>query len=254
MQLTKKQRNAMLEAITRSNLNVNDFTLNTYNIKRDDDFIPGPGEYRGVRIDHAPTSSFMMMEIVDEYYSIWAKIGDDPGREHRPRTWSAALTRIGQWAADIKEYADTPDLWVELGRGRELLSQGGHEAIANTPFTTAECAEIAAQLSEIKNYLRKNLSLSNDQLSEIEFRLDEAETAATRINRKDWLLMFLGILFTLIITGLLTPEVVQHIFGMTLHGLGHLFGVGERPIGPPSLSMPGTFGLVRIHGSRAIRC
>jgi hypothetical protein len=41
---------------------------------------------------------------------------------------------------------------------------------------------------------------------------------------KDWLLMFYGVMFTLIITALLPPDAVQRIVAMVSHGLGDLFG------------------------------
>jgi hypothetical protein len=66
-------------------------------------------------------------------------------------------------------------------------------------------------------------SFSDEQLSLIEARFDQAEEAARHIGRKDWLLLFSGVIFTLIVTDLLPPAVAQHVLMMALHGLEHLF-------------------------------
>ena len=69
-------------------------------------------------------------------------------------------------------------------------------------------------------------------MQEVITRLDEAEEASHRMGRKDWLMTFLGILLTLIVTGLVTPEMVQHMLAMALHGIGHLFGLRDGPPEP----------------------
>jgi hypothetical protein len=54
-----------------------------------------------------------------------------------------------------------------------------------------------------------------------------------RMGRKDWLMLFNGALFSLVLTDLIPAEAVQHILLMTLHGLGHLFGIGAPPMHLP---------------------
>jgi hypothetical protein len=70
-------------------------------------------------------------------------------------------------------------------------------------------------------------------MSRLEERLDEAEEATRRIGRKDWRLLFLGVMLTLIVTALIPPEVVQHLLTTALDGLDHIFGGGRRPQLPP---------------------
>jgi hypothetical protein len=84
-------------------------------------------------------------------------------------------------------------------------------------------------LREIKANLKENAELTAE-LSRIEDRLDEAEEASRRIGRKDWLLLFSGTIFTLIVTDCLAPDVAQHILMVALHNLSHLFLGGIRPI------------------------
>jgi hypothetical protein len=82
--------------------------------------------------------------------------------------------------------------------------------------------------------VKKTYSLSSEQMSRVEARLEEAEAATRRIGRKDWLLLLCGVMFTVIVTDLVPPEAVQHVLAMALHGLDHLFGGGgRRPQLPP---------------------
>jgi hypothetical protein len=148
--------------------------------------------------------------------------------------WATLPEKVRLWAEEVKHDVDTPDLWAELQREREILTGARYEAVENTLFTPDEQAEIAKQLREIKEYVKKTYSLSSEQMSRVEARLEEAEAATRRIGRKDWLLLLCGVMFTVIVTDLVPPEAVQHILAMALHGLDHLFGGGgRRPQLPP---------------------
>ena len=213
----------MLEVIVASGLNATEF-----------DLVPESGDR--VRIAHISTGSyFTPTRHSHAQFSVQFKVGD-----YRPRSalyiaWDSLLKYCDTWARDLKEDIETPDLWAAVRSTREFLSEPKSAAVASTLFTQAEQAEISTQIQEIKNYIRNNLSITNDQLSDIEAQLDEADEAASRINRKDWLLLFMGVMFTLIITGLIPSSAVQQIFEMTLHGLGHLFIVHGGPLRlPPS--------------------
>jgi hypothetical protein len=63
----------------------------------------------------------------------------------------------------------------------------------------------------------------------LEARLDEVEAATGRLGRKDWLLVFWGRFFGVIVSGVLPPEAVHHILWVALHGLEHHFGSGGFP-------------------------
>jgi hypothetical protein len=60
----------------------------------------------------------------------------------------------------------------------------------------------------------------------LEARFDEIKAAAARVGRKDWLLLFYGVMFTVIVAGILPPEAVQNILVTVVHALEHLFGSG----------------------------
>jgi hypothetical protein len=142
------------------------------------------------------------------------------------RKWDQVLELAQEWAEEVK----APDLWNDLLHGQNRFTNAQYEDLGNTLFTPDEQADISAQLQEIKEYVRATYSLSSEHMSRVEARLDEAEEASRRIGRKDWILLFSGVLFTLIVTDLVPPHVVQHMLAMAVQGLEHLFaGSGQPP-------------------------
>jgi len=140
--------------------------------------------------------------------------------------------RVEGWAKDVKEDVDTPDLWAELQREREVLTGARYDEVENTPFTSDEQAAIAERLQQTKQYVTRTYSLSDAQILHLEAKLDDIAAAAGRMGRKDWTLLVCGALLGAFVQGILPPEAVQDILRMTLDGLGYLFG-GE--VGPSQL-------------------
>jgi hypothetical protein len=212
--LTKKQRNALYDQIVTAGLDPArcDFA--------DDE--------QDLRLTHGPTGSLFSAQLHKyEGYTVRKSIGDEPAEQFFEPSWSAVLSSAGIWAEGVEEFTKAPDLWAELRREKKFLSRDEYESASNAPFSAAEQSRIAAQWREVKDYLADRYPLSDEEISEVEVRLDEVATAARRAGRKDWLLMFYGVMFTLIVTALLPPGAVQRIMAMVSHGLGDLFGFGQ---------------------------
>jgi hypothetical protein len=128
------------------------------------------------------------------------------------------LAEVARWGKDVKAYAEL--------RQRELdpaAAANVYASSANTQFTVAEQYEISKQLRAIRESLKQNFKLSTEQAKRVEDRLNEAEEASRRLGRKDWILLFSGAVFSLILTDVITPDVAQHIFMVLTHGVSHLF-------------------------------
>jgi hypothetical protein len=96
--------------------------------------------------------------------------------------------------------------------------------------TIAGRGTFVAQLQVIKRSVAEKFELTNEQIAHIDERLDEAAEASKRMGRKDWLLLFGGTVFNLIVTDTVTPGVAGHIFTMVVQGIAHLFGGGPPQI------------------------
>ncbi len=86
--------------------------------------------------------------------------------------------------------------------------------------------------------MTEKYALSAAQMLTLEAGLDALEVAAGRIGRKDWRLLFLGAILSLVLGGLLPPESVHDIIAMAGDGLDHLFGGGGSPPQLPPMPPP----------------
>lgn len=180
----------------------------------------------GGRITHVPSGSHFLFADTAGHYTATAVVGDSPSWPYEAFSWRKVEELVQHWARYVKHEVETPDLWAELQREREILTGARYEDVENTPFTSDEQAEIAEQIQQIKAFMKEKYSLSEAQMLSLEAKLDDIEAAAGRIGRKDWQLLFLGVIFTAIVSGLLPPEAVRHIFVTALHSLDQLFGGG----------------------------
>jgi hypothetical protein len=252
-QLSKYQRNDLFRAIESSGMPVTSFQIATC-IDRG----RGRNPYIPVTlIRHSSSGSIFGIKpfghvgpYAEEYY-FRQQLGDGVPEEELfvkyqanelLLHWTDVLGYITNWARSIansiearQRYERTPDLWDELYQARDYSTAARGESIENTPFTSTEQARIYDQILQLKLYIKNTYELSSEQMSHVDARLDQAEQASHRIGRKDWILLFNGAVFSLILSDLIPPQAAQHILGLAIHGLGHLFGFG----GPPPHLPPG---------------
>lgn len=191
VRLVKWQRNAIFEAVVAGGLDASECTLDY------DD--------TSWRITHVPSGSYFLLEGNPGHYNGTAVVGDAPPWPSESYSWGKVEERVQGWAEDVKRDVDTPDLWAELQRELELVTSARYDDIENTPFTPDEQAEIAEQLRQLKDFLKEKYALSEAQTLSLEARFDDLEAAAGRIGRKDWRLLFLGGILTLVV-GVSCPQ------------------------------------------------
>jgi hypothetical protein len=189
------------------------------------------------RITHVPSASYLLLEGDITEYTAKAVVGESEKWPFGLRTfWVEVEQRVRAWAGEVREDVETPDLWSALQREREVLTGARYDEVENTPFTADEQVVIAERLRETKEYVTRTYSLSDAQILHLEVKLDDIATAASRVGRKDWTLLFCGALLGVFVQGIVPPEAVHDILRMTLDSLAYLFGGGG---GPPQLP-PGT--------------
>jgi hypothetical protein len=192
-------------------------------------------------IEHSRSrSNFQIMQIYEDgfrYRSLTdsrMSIDEELELEWRLRRrissdWAEVTSSFGKWLTEIEESQKDPDLWEEHKRNRAFLSDQHDQDVENTPFTSDEQAEVSAQIKQVKDYIMATFELTSEQVAHVNERLDQTEQASKHLGRKDWLLLFNGAVFSLILTDLITPQAAEHIIMLTVHGLGHLFGFGGPP-------------------------
>jgi hypothetical protein len=182
-----------------------------------------------VRISHVTSRSYFTLEGDARKYTGSYVVGDTLPWPYEHFFWEKVREKVKWWAEEVKRDLDMPDLWAELRYKRGLLTGAGYEDVENTPFTSDEQTEIVDQVRQIKAFVKRTYSISEVQTLSIEAKLDEIASAAGRVGRKDWLLLFGGVILSVIMADLLPREAVWNILAMALHGLDHLFGGGGTP-------------------------
>jgi hypothetical protein len=192
VQLTRRQRNALLGALNAHNLQPTEFFLTV-------EHQPAIGVYSDCTVINHPRSEsvFRIYMQADTTYMLNCMVGKSFWRGTDKVDWAVLENTFHSWAEEVQLEVESPDMWEEIRQSSELLDASSGE-LANTPFTESELAQISKQLREVKTYVREVCSLTAEEAADVEKRFDDAEKASRRMGRKDWLLLFLGTLFPLI--------------------------------------------------------
>lgn len=129
----------------------------------------------------------------DPYYQITAS----PGREllqedWKADNWSNVLDGFNYWLDCLSSELEAPDLWAAVAGDTHLIKLAANQD--NAPFTSGEQLQVKNALSEIKAYLIASHKLSGSRLDATETRLTYLEESASRMGRKDWLHVSIGVL------------------------------------------------------------
>jgi hypothetical protein len=180
MALTRIERNQVFAAIVASDLDPAECTLE----QNDNE----------VTIIHANSGSTFKFTFVGtghvDFYQIQSDVID--GRHLRFQaayTIDSVAPWITNWANEVREITDAPDLWREIRRSREVIAEIGQTDSGNTAFSQDEQRQIAVQLQQITEQLKKQFELTNEQTERIEEWREEVVEASERIGRKDWKLL-----------------------------------------------------------------
>jgi hypothetical protein len=239
--LTRRQRNDIFETLSKKGVDPADCEL--------DERPGGPGVVSQgvsnrwpethVSIFHPSARSTFALRIEHHvgsknpsryHFDWWVHDGAHSGGEERAcKDWEGVLEQLAYWADEVQYVIDTPDFWEELQQVPEIMATAQAAEASNAPFTPDEQAEISRRLDEIKNLVREKFELTDEQLSVIDQRLDDAEEASKRLGRKDWLMAFYGAVISTFMTDEIPPHVIQTIVSTVLHGIAHLFGIGGPP-------------------------
>jgi hypothetical protein len=220
--LPRSRRTKIFKAIEGVGLNPDDFKF------EDKD--------AAVRLKHRWSESYFSFGGDDGHYVGRYVAGDLPDWPYEEYSWETLMTRVSSWLRDVKLDLDTPDLWAEMQGEAELLGGTSGEANDNTPFTPEEQKEIELRLREVEQRVKEAYSLSAEQMTALNVKIDYLVDAVGRLGRNDWRNIFVGAIFSYVLNAGLSSESARSMFWtfMTLlRVIGHLFGHGfpELPTG-----------------------
>ena len=223
MELTRRQRNEIFEALQAKGVDPGDCELAAYKKTL--------LKFARLVIRHAPTNSMFELGLGPDRYEFSWHVHEGPTSEivSESSIWKEVLDQLGYWAQEVQYVNETPDLWAELKRTPQILAAVEQWESSNEPFTADEQAEISNRLDEVKQLVREKFELTDGQLSAMDRRLDDVKEAAKHSNRKTWLYTFYGAVMSTFMTDEIPPHVIQTIVTAVLHGISHLFGIGGPP-------------------------
>lgn len=234
-ELSTTRRNAVLQVIQAAGLEPADFSWEGAHSEATAVGL-GRDPYTVEMLVHEPTGYFFKFDVDDNRNgSLWAIY--EPGPEGSPRrehagSWDYVFGYFRRWADAVRREHTAPDLWTEVLQERQRLGATPTN-LENTPFTPAEQADVARQLTELKMFVRQTYALTAEQYAAIDSRLDYFIEAANRLPRVDWRNAFVGAFVGAVLQAVIPPEPVQQLLYLALRGLAALFG-GDVPE-PPAL-------------------
>jgi hypothetical protein len=162
-ELLTTQRNDVLAAITDSGLNPVEFEWGEVM----SDVTPGIFEssYTVQSLLHVPTGAAFVFDIDSsraDHYAIFYPGTQGPTEKINAGEWHIELGYVQRWLTHVKREHDAPDLWAEIQQRRELIA-GDPTGAENSPFTPEEQGQIATQLREISEYVRRTYDLPASQ-------------------------------------------------------------------------------------------
>ena len=102
------------------------------------------------------------------------------------------------------------DVFCSLLQDREALTETAR--LEDTPFSPVEVDRISVELQELNAFIKSSVSLSEQSQQRIEGQLEYLREATSRLGKRDWIGLFIGVVINIIFT---SPEVqtqAQSIF------------------------------------------
>jgi hypothetical protein len=177
--LNKQRRNSIFERITEANGDPAEFELRSDSPLT----LGGPEPWK---LTYTPTgSAFRIVPTRSGGFSTFEVVGDGDEGVATQANWAGVLNGLYPWLVEVRQDAETPDLWSELKQTRSLVAAAPVADAENAPFSAHEQAEVAMRLSEIRTYTA-SLDLPSEKLDELEGRLQYLEESSARLGRRDW--------------------------------------------------------------------
>jgi hypothetical protein len=120
---------------------------------------------------------------------------------------------VPTWLGNLKREIVAPDLCGSLAAERSLLDSSEPSTNANTPFTETEQKQIKVAVEELRAYIAKTQTLSEESALTVNAKLDYLISASKQLGRIHWKDIFvstlIGIAWQLALPG---PDFHDFIF------------------------------------------
>jgi hypothetical protein len=189
-ELMRSQRNDVLKATQAAGFDKKEFEWE----------MAGVGPYRppAPQLVHKPTGYFFQFDYVEGDFthpsSRVARFA--PGSEHpkeasRCRSWQDMLHALSRWLGYIRRETEEEDLWEkeEYEKFQSWISP-------NSKFTPTELHSIDVGLDRVEKLLVSHSDKAERTLVDISDNIKYLKSTAKKSGRRDWLMMFIGVVIS----------------------------------------------------------
>lgn len=145
----------------------------------------------------------MLIMLIGDKHEVRYRARYCPGEEKEPvkvqtcYNWEAVSYNVKKWLMSLQKEIEGPDLWEQVSKyaPKELVTL--QDERGNEPFSDPELKSIRVSIDNLKIKIEQNFSLNPEQMDYVKERLDYIADKAEKFGRHDWLLFFLGCIFTI---------------------------------------------------------
>ena len=193
--------NTLLESCIKHDMNMDDFNFLEGEDKYEFTIIYKESKWRyKVRKDeenkavygtqHSPAFADSLISI--DIYAI-----------HNLEGFSAALRQIDNWIKALAYEENEPDLWQER---LEAQTNNVLDLTDNESLTEEEQVKAVQILEDIKAYILEYGNQSEELKAHLDTRFDYVESTVTRLGKKDFIVIVMGAVLSVVISQMLSPE------------------------------------------------
>jgi hypothetical protein len=211
--ILKTQANAVLRELEAAGLEPSDFRWNEVDSEHTHDL-------RVSQLEHPRSGFFFRFDFQNHNHFALFSPGDGKAKQFEfPGSWELQYEYLKKWLSLLKTELDEPDLWAAITQERRLVVSGA-APIENSPFSPEEQTHIDAVVNELRVYLLTTVAVESPEAKYIEARLRHLEEASSRLGRKDWINLALGILVNIAVGVALAPDAARSLLRLAGQLLG----------------------------------
>jgi hypothetical protein len=177
------------------------------------------------RLIHKPSNFFFTFDYLPTaaHFARYSPGKETPTEDKQAGTWHKQQEILCKWLNYLKREIESPDLWEAIAQESALLDEASASS-SNEQFSDEEKSYIINGLNEIKQYL---LIAHNLDPELVESKINYLVEASGRLGHKDWIIILVGTLISIVSAAYLPPETTRDIFRFVGTVLRDLFGGGH---------------------------
>ncbi|MFE1626239.1 hypothetical protein ACFLFF_05765 [Brevibacillus reuszeri] len=213
--LLQSQKNSLLEFIKSENLEPFNFVWE----KKLSKF--GLGNYVPIIRYKNTEFYFMFDQESGKHYALFSPAEDSIRGEAYPGAWEGQVSRFKDWLKFLYREVTQTDLWAEIHKYQ--FSDMQFADVENEPFTVPQVEVLTTGVNGIRQYIGQNKLATEEQMVQINKKLDYLIDGTKRQGKKDWLHTCLGVIVSVSVSLALAPEQTEALWQILKNSISGMF-------------------------------